>query len=319
MTTTPGAADGRRPRLAAVVLNYRTPEQTLMTVGSLRASRRRVDQLIVVDNGPEDGAGHAPRLPGVTLLETTENLGFSGGCNVGVRHALERGADLVMLVNSDVWVPPDCVGRLEDAMTAASALGVVGPILLSRSDPERVASLGISYSESSGRMRHEGYGRCFASLTSAETGVVAGVSGCVMLVRRQVFEEIGLLDEDYFFTFEDLDFCLRARRAGFASAIVAGAVAYHEGSGSLEFGSPSRVYFASRNHLLLASRAAPHGNRAMRLVRAACVVGLNVAHVLVSSPTPVRRGLPALIRGVRDHLLGRYGVERTRRPLTPPR
>jgi hypothetical protein len=211
-------------------------------------------------------------------------------------------------VNSDVWLPPDCVGRLEDAGASDPAIGVVGPLLLSRSDPEQVVSLGISFSEWSGRMRHEGYGRRFASLPPMTNRIVAGISGCVMLVRRQVFERIGLLDEDYFFTFEDLDFCLRARRAGFSSAIVAAAVAYHEGSGSLGFRSPSRVYFASRNHLLLASRAIPHGNRGMRLVRAACIVGLNLAHVLISSPIPVRRGLPALARGVRDHVGGRYGA-----------
>ena len=309
MTAPAGTLGGRRARLAAVVLNYRTPEQTLLTIGSLRASRRRIDELIVVDNGPEAGAGkslHA-RLPGVTVLETAENLGFAGGCNVGIRHALEGGAELVMLVNSDVWLPPDCVGRLEDAL-ACPTLGVVGPLLLSRSDPELVASLGISFSELSGRMRHEGYGRRFGSLTLPESRIVAGVSGCVMLARRQVFESIGLFDEDYFFTFEDLDFCLRARRAGHGSAVIYGARAYHEGSASLASTSPRRVYFASRNHLLLASRAIPTGNGALRLFRACCIVALNAAHVVVSRPTPVRAGLTALVRGVRDHVRGRYGA-----------
>src|SRR5437667_10989876 len=87
VTATAATPVGRRSRIAAVVLNYRTPEQTLLTVDSLRASRRRIDELIVVDNGPEVGAGDSltARLPGVTVLETAEHLGFAGGCNVGIR------------------------------------------------------------------------------------------------------------------------------------------------------------------------------------------------------------------------------------------
>src|SRR5262249_652618 len=147
------------------------------------------------------------RLVGATLLDTPENLGFSGGCNVGIRHALDGGADLVLLVNSDVWLPPDCVERLERRLGSGPAIVVVGPGLVARTDPEHVLSLGISFSELSGRMRHEGYGRRFASLGHRDSPTIAGISGCVMLVRRTVFSRIGLLDEDYFFSFEDLDFC----------------------------------------------------------------------------------------------------------------
>lgn len=304
-------APGPLPRLVAVVLNYRTPEQTRLTLNSLRASRRHIDELLVVDNGPAGGAGcPLPVLfPDTTVLETTENLGFSGGCNVGIRRALENGAALVLLVNSDVWVPPDCIDRLERILASDSTIGVVGPLLLSRSNPEHVLSAGISFSEFSGRMRHEGYGRRFGSPGPRNSRAVAGVSGCVMLVRREVFEQIGLLDQDYFFSFEDLDFCLRARQAGYRATVVGGALAYHEGSASIGPRSASRVYFAARNHLLLASRATAPANRAHRLYRAGCIVAFNVAHALVSSPTSMWRGLPALARGIRDHARGRYGQE----------
>lgn len=308
------------PRLAAVVLNYRTPEQTVLALDSLRASRRPIDELIVVDNDSANGADTRLRagLSGATVLDTAQNLGFSGGCNVGIRRALKGGADLVLLVNSDVWLPPDCTDRLEQLLASDPAIGVVGPRLLSRSDPEHVLSLGISFSELSGRMRHEGHGRRFASLVPRDSRAVAGISGCVMLVRREVFERIGLLDEDYFFSFEDLDFCLRARQAGYHSAVAEGAVAYHEGGASIGARSPSRVYFAARNHLLLARRATPPTNRAHQFFRAGCIVAFNVAHALVSSPTPVWHGLPALARGLRDHVRGRYGpiVERGRPPAS---
>jgi len=298
-----------RPRLAAVVLNYRTPEQTLLTCTSLRASRRTIDEIILIDNGATGEAEPLlrSRLSGVTLIDLPENLGFSGGCNVGIRHALDGGADLVLLVNSDVWLPPNCLEQLEQFLREDPAIGIVGPRLMSRADPDHVLSLGISFSEFSGRMRHEGYGRRFASLADRDSSTVAGISGCVMLVRREVFGRIGLLDEDYFFSFEDLDFCLRACQAGFRVAVAKDALAYHEGSASIGPRSSSRVYFAARNHLLLASRATRPTNRARRLFRTGCVVAFNLAYVLITRPIPLRRGLPALVRGIRDHARGRYG------------
>jgi len=120
-------------RLAAVVLNYRTAGETVRAVEALRASRRPVQDLIVVDNGSGDGSPRrlATFGPDITLLETGANLGFSGGNNVGIREALRRGADLVLLVNSDARVGPECVGRLEAALGEEPAAGIVGPVTVS--------------------------------------------------------------------------------------------------------------------------------------------------------------------------------------------
>src|SRR5207248_2742249 len=114
---------------AAVVLNYNTPDDTLLAVRSLLASKRRLDDVIVVDNGSTRACGDVLG-PGVVYLATDRNLGFSGGINVGIRAALDRGADVVFLVNSDVIVSPDCVGRLETAADRSADVGVVGPVVL---------------------------------------------------------------------------------------------------------------------------------------------------------------------------------------------
>ena len=79
-----------------------------------------------------------------------------------------------------------------------------------------------------------------------------------MLIRRPVFELAGLLDEEYFFSFEDIDFCLRAADKGFRSACVEAAVAYHEGASTIGRQSPRRMLFATRDHLATPSRALPH-------------------------------------------------------------
>src|SRR5690606_29247051 len=137
---------------------------------------------------------------------------------------------------------------------------------------------------------------------------VDAVSGCAMLVRREVFDAVGLLDEPYFYGFEDLEFCLRARAAGFATAVVPGAVVSHRGQASMGAGSPQRLYFAVRNHLRLARRVGPQ-TWPVRTARAAAILGWTMAFAVVRSGVPVVSGLRAIARGVRDHRAGRYGPD----------
>jgi len=133
------------------------------------------------------------------------------------------------------------------------------------------------------------------------------VSGCVMLVGRQVWDAIGLLEIDYFYSFEDIDLCLRARAAGFATVVSTDAVAYHRGSLTIGAGSPQRLYFAARNHLLLASRISPDGARLTRMLRTSSIVSLNVAHALRSRSGSPGQRLTAVFRGTRDFFQGRLG------------
>jgi GT2 family glycosyltransferase/glycosyltransferase involved in cell wall biosynthesis len=292
-----------RPRVAAIVLNFRTPDDTLLAVKSLLASRRPIDDIIVVDNDSTENA--RIRLSSVqsriTYVLSGRNLGFSGGMNVGIRQALARGADRVLLVNSDVIAPPDCVERLERCMDTQRA-GITGPVVLARSEPGWVASLGMSYAPRTGRMRHRGVGAQMRDGGRMESGPVDAVSGCLMLIRREVFEAIGLLDEDFFFSFEELDFCLRARRAGFTTVLDGSAVAYHEGGRSIGPDTPLRLYFAARNHLLLASR-----NEGPRGLRTLSIVALNVAHAVRTTGASLYTRLVAVARGFRDHAAGRFG------------
>jgi GT2 family glycosyltransferase/glycosyltransferase involved in cell wall biosynthesis len=313
----PAAAAHARPgmsksddNVAAVVLNYRTPAQTWLAVRSLQASFRPPARVIVTDNGSADGSDAWLRLAleGVDVLQTGRNLGFSGGCNAGIRAALRERADFVLLMNSDVVLAPGALGALLDTARDHPGAGVIAPVLLSRDEPDRIASAGISFSARTGRMRHRGAGLPLSLLDAEPVTSVDAVSGCVMLVRRAVFESAGLFDEDYFFSFEDIDFCLRARAAGFDALCTSDALAYHEGGCSIGRRSPRRVYFATRNHLRLAGRMGQDGPAA-RVLRGGVVVGLNAAYVLLAPDAPLGAGLAAVVRGAWHHVLGRYGAD----------
>lgn len=299
-------AGGRR--VAAIVLNYAAPEETVLAVRSLSASRRAIDDLIVVDNdtGGECRRLLAPLEGQVLHLENEANLGFSGGMNVGIREALERGATDLLLVNSDVIVPPDTVGGLLRAIDATPSVGIVGPVVMARGQPDRVLSLGMRYHTTTGRMRHIGYGERLTAPPADRP--VDAVSGCLMLIRRDVFERAGLFDDEYFFSFEDLEFCRRAARAGFETGLAGRVKVYHEGGRSIGASSPQRLYFGARNQLRAAAQIDPSVGRVAAGLRVSSIVLLNLVHALgASGGSPVRR-TAAVLRGTRDYLQGRFGA-----------
>jgi GT2 family glycosyltransferase len=296
-------------RTVAVVLNYQTARDTVQAVQTLVAPRSRVAATIVIDNASGDGSVATLRavLGSTRLIESPQNNGFAAGCNEGIREAMRLGADRVLLLNSDARIEPAALGALERALDDNPHVGIVGPMVVERADPQVVQSLGMRYTLATGRMRHHGFGRRCAALRVPALREVDGVSGCAMLVRRAVFEQVGLFFEDYFFGFEDLDLCLRARAAGFATACVGSAVVAHEGSVSIGRASPQRIYYATRNHLLLAARTSPPGSSVARSLRTISIAAINLAFVLTRAPVPRRAGLSAFRRALADHHARRYG------------
>jgi GT2 family glycosyltransferase len=292
-------------RLFAVVVNYATPADTRRAVDSVLAANRPVDELIVVDNSASTHPGMLSDLPSrVRYCPAVRNLGFAGGVNVGIRQALTDGAAAVLLVNSDAYLEPDTLSALEATLLRHRDAGIAGPLI--RAPRSRtVTSRGIAYDTRTARMRDRAALRIHAA-GSTTIDVVDAVNGSVMLIKRAVFERIGLFDEPYFFGFEDIDFCLTAARAGFVSVIVNGATAWHEGGRSIGPDSPRRLYFAARNHLRLASRvSAGRGTRS--LLQSLAIVGLNVAHAAHAPGGSMAKRLAAVLAGTRDHVMGRYG------------
>jgi GT2 family glycosyltransferase len=300
------------PTLAAVVLNYRTPLDTLQAVQSLLASERPIDDIVVVDNDRGEACWDAlaPVAGRLTRLSTGCNLGFSGGINAGLRTALELGAESLLVVNSDVVVSPDCVGLLDRALRARADAGIAGPIVVSRSDPTRVLTGGIRYDTTTGRMRHYAAGARLDSLQSDDVEVVDGVSGCLMLIKRRVLEEAGLFDERFFYSFEDLDLCLRAQRAGLSTVVVRRATALHEGGRSIGATSTRRLYYASRNHLLLVEKASGRTRGLAPACRMSAVLLFNFLHAVTSTGASLPDRLGAVFQGARDYSNGRFGIDR---------
>ncbi len=247
------------PKVVAIVINFRTAVDTLEAVASLKGMDYDNLEIIVIDNASHDDIGDkiSKEYPDVHFIKNEENLGFPGGCNVAIRAALQMSAEYVLLLNSDAVATLDMLREMIDLGRSEPEAGVIGPTIL-YDDESKVWYQGGTINRSLGYTRHPGMGAP-ALRVSSEPVSTDFVSGCAMLIKREVFETAGLLDEDYFLYVDDVDFSERARRAGFHVVYCPKAVARHKvsvsaGKGGSNVLTPLRAYYFARNMVLFISR-----------------------------------------------------------------
>jgi GT2 family glycosyltransferase len=284
-----GTDDGRlRPpamKVAAVVLSWNGREDTLACLRSLEGEAADV---IVVDNASEDGSADA--VSGVELIRNERNLGYAGGMNVGLRAALARGADAVLLLNNDVEVEPGAVAALA---AAAEGVGAVCPLITFADDPEKVWYAGASFDPRRGYQgRHRGFGEPASNFVEpVETDRACGAA---MLLPRTALQRVGELDEGLFAYQEDTDWSLRVRAAGLPIVVDPLARVRHKVSAATGGeGSPTALYYSVRNTLAVCERHAPLGSIGTWRRRLVVVLAFTVQALL-------GRGRRARLRGVRD-------------------
>lgn len=220
-------------------------------------------------------------------INNDDNVGYGDGINRIVRQRLSQ-YDSFLILNPDITPKKDFVAKLAKTLEENPKMGIVGPKILD--ERGNIWSLGgeLEKNRYSGSLL--GYGR----KDQKEKGLasVDFVSGTAMLVRKEVFEKIGLFAKDYFLYYEDVDFCLRARKAGFECVINPEAEIVHFASSTTGKDSPLMQYYLSRNHLLLVERFAPIRVKLRELVR--------LPKTLYES-----RAFETL--GIRDYFLRRFG------------
>ncbi len=244
-------------RITIVVLNWNNGPDTLACLGSLAALDYPAYDVLVVDNGSTDDSVARIRagFPDIPILETGANLGYAGGNNAGIRHALAHGADVIGILNNDVTVEPDFLTPLLAALESGPDIGVITPLVAERSDDGgRVWALGSTVDRGTAAVTRNCADEPAASWRGKLPFEADAASGAAMLVKRGVFERVRLLDESYFLYFEETDWCLKVHQAGYRILAVPGSVVWHKVSATLGTTSPVIDYYMLRNHLRLIGR-----------------------------------------------------------------
>ncbi|MBC7249837.1 MAG: glycosyltransferase family 2 protein [Anaerolineae bacterium] len=240
------------PRVAVIVLNWNGLADTLECLESLARLDYPDYEVVVVDNGSTDGSLDAiqGRFPDATLIENGENLGFTGGNNAGLRYVLVQRADYALLLNNDTEVAPDFLSHLVLAAEANPTVGVAGPTIYYYARPDLIWSAGGMIDRSRGQTRMIGLNEQDTGQYGTAPREVDFVTGCALLVKRTVLEQVGLLDERFFAYYEEAEWCVRARKAGFKIVHVPTAKIWHKIPLDAREHSPLVHYYMTRNRLL---------------------------------------------------------------------
>jgi GT2 family glycosyltransferase len=223
----------RTDRVGVVVLNYRGVAETIACLESL--ADLDVDaRVIVVDNGSGDGsAQRLAAVPGVELIVNDTNLGFAGGNNVAIERLLDAGVEYVWVLNNDTRVAPTSLRALLAVAAAEPRVGAVGTVIYDLASPDRVLTWGGGAVDRwTGRTRDARSGDDRVDYLTAAS----------LLLRTEALRDVGVFDDRYFFTWEDVDLCTRLRSRGWAIAVAEDARVWHRWGGTLEPLAPQRLY-----------------------------------------------------------------------------
>lgn len=322
------------PKVFIIILNWNGWRDTIECLKSLSGLDYDNFEIIVVDNASTDDS--VPKLKDYfknyihhySLLTAHSNLGFAGGNNIGIREALNRGADYILLLNNDTVVDRKFLKELVRIGESDKKIGILGPVIYFFDEPERIWFAGGRVNWLKTKGEHLGYNKRVESYsssdpalsrtskkgrgnrevmfsTSSNNKIVDYISGCCLLIKKEVIEQIGLMDEDYFLYYEDTDWCLRAQKSGYRCVPVPSAKIYHKISQSVaKLPSFYYIYYHTRNGLRMGWRL---GNYLTRTVLVGWMGWLLAKQIIKLIIGYKREWARAVIAGVGDFLRGKFG------------
>ncbi|KPJ69771.1 hypothetical protein AMJ44_02350 [candidate division WOR-1 bacterium DG_54_3] len=291
------------PKVAIIILNWNGYSDTAECLKSLKKIDYPNYEIVIVDNGSKDGSPDRLKreFPYITLLKNPDNLGFAEGCNVGMRYALERGVDYILLLNNDTVVEQQFLTRMVEAAERDSNTGILCPKIYYYDKPNVIWTAGGKINKLTSRTYAMG-------LNKADKGQydklkeVDYVSGCALLIKAETVEKIGMLDKDYFNHYEDVDWCMRARRRGYKILYIPDSVIYHKVSMALGGKySPIHMYYQMRNWLWFAKK------NGAGILFVPCFIFVFVRRIIYLLVKLDLKGIYANFLGVFDYLKGVRG------------
>jgi len=237
---------GTPTNLSVIILNWNAADDTIHCVRSFADWQQIRPAIWVVDNASEDGSADliAQACPKINLIRNSTNQGYTGGNNRGLEKALTDNDNFVMLLNNDAKISEIDAAKLLETIQNNSDVGIVGPLMFAADQPDRLLNAG-----GQNMVRHLS-SHISEVATDSRLQLVDYVPGTILIANSEVFETVGLLDEDYFFGGELPDFCHRAQQNGFLSAVDTRARAFHSTKRSALFRKTLYPYYIIRNRFI---------------------------------------------------------------------
>ena len=244
-------------RVVTIVLGYHSRDYVGDCIESVLASRVP-SRVLFVDNASGDGSDDyiRERFAGrdVEVLQSGSNLGYAGGNNVGIRAAMKWNPEFILVLNPDTVLDPECIGRLVAVLEQQPNAGLASPMIHYAGGEKRIWYAGSDMDWDRGISGHIGLGHTDDG-SYGPAGPTFRACGAAMLARTSAIEKVGLMDDVYFLYYEEIDWSMRFKEAGYEIWFVPEAVCHHA-VGSSTDGADSALYryYMTRNNLLFMSR-----------------------------------------------------------------
>lgn len=239
--------DKNNTKLSIVLLNYNGYKDTIECINSIRENEKEIDyNIIVVDNNSSDNSiEFLSQLEDVTTIKRNINDGFSAGNNVGIKYALDKfKSDYVLLLNNDTIITKYCLSKMLYSLEKDEKSGIATCKLMKAKDRNTIDCYGgkVDWNKVIGNFNY----------VKKENGFYYSEisSGACMLIKKEVFEKVGYLSEDYFMYFEDLDYSVRIIEANYKIQVVPDAIIYHKGGSTAGEASPFAIKWNTRNRII---------------------------------------------------------------------
>jgi GT2 family glycosyltransferase len=301
---------------AIVIVNYNGLQDTIECLRSLLQSEIGPESVFVVDNGSKDNESEPIQavFPGITVIRSDINLGWSGGNNLGAREAIRQGATWLFLLNNDTVLLPGWYARV-NIVLESNMWDIFGPVINEYESPHLIQTEGVLFNRIQG---NEFFARLSVPATQGGGGPIVTpcdiVNGCAVIIRSSLYEKLGGIDDRFFLICEESDFCLRALESGAKVGIMNESLVLHKHSVSFaRAGKPLQRYYSTRNLGLLLSKHKTGGQRcgsARTWLRY-----LLFCHHIASHERELgnEAGAKAVAEGMADFLVKRFGPKSPKR------
>lgn len=251
------------PKVGIVILTYNSQSYIRNCLESIVKSSYSNFLCVIIDNNSSDQTIHIvkKKFPKIHMIKNEKNEGYAAGNNIGVRYLLDQKCDYILLLNPDTIISSSLLRECVDVFTKKKSIGIVGPIITYAHEPDRIWFSGgyfnrlfcyTKHSRMNKKILYPILNSQFSTLNFFSTDFI---TGACMMIRKEVFKKVGLLPEEYFMYWEDVDFCERVKKAGYKimllkKPLVRHAISAASGYIGSNVLSPFQAYYYGRNPII---------------------------------------------------------------------
>lgn len=245
------------PKVFIVILNFNSFEDTEECLISLEKLDYSNYEVVIVDNLSTDNSYEKlkKRFIKYNIMRSNKNLGYANGNNIGIKYALESGAEYICILNNDVIVERNFLDKIITVMEDKRDIGLAGPCICQYDYKNSIQAMGANINLYTGLTQGKYKNYKYSEIPNKNI-LVDYLGGACFICRRQVFEDIGLIPENYFLYFEETEFCYRASIKGYKLLCVYDSKVYHKGSSTISKYKGLSYYFLNRNRVIFIRRNA---------------------------------------------------------------